>query len=615
MIEAVSGIPARTMSRLNRTNLAEAAEEAEVADLANQQTYGLTSPLEYLLTSGGDPRLRIDSVLLLNGYGCQSWPRPEAFTFASSTATSISERGFAAAAKAQQRLVEATRRATVEEACDREAEWLREQLRTLLKLDAPGTEIIFSPSGTDSQLQALYVAQNLLQGPPVPVIVGSDETGSGTARAISGCHFSSSTAQGGAVSEGDRIKGFGENTARTEIPLRDGFGSLRSSEAIDREVLAAVSGAVAAGKSVVLLAMDGSKFGSRCPSFDCLREVKTNWGRSVQIVVDACQVRTGRRRIRYYLDHDFMVLVTGSKFFTGPPLSGALLVPAAASSVMKQATAVPAGLGLYTNRNDWPASWHGVRSGLPSRPNIGQLLRWAAAVEEMRGYFNVPTYYRALALQDFSRAISQLIADRANLRLLPAFGQSGTDALDNEEMGVRTIFPFTVIGGGKALSVEDCGKIYRALNRDVSALLPQKATAHERELAACLCHIGQPVGIPDSTHGVTGTLRISAGARVVSGTWRAAGTAASLRYLTQEFEQVRIILDKIDLLVRNIDALSEMDEANKRPSMREAEVVPSSSPTSPMAARAGIPLRLAHPSAIALETVASRDLEQGYKHG
>ena len=174
------------MSRLNRTNLAEAAEEAEVADLANQQTYGLTSPLEYLLTSGGDPRLRIDSVLLLNGYGCQSWPRPAAFTFASSTATSVSERGFAAAAKAQQRLVEATRRATVEETCDREAEWLREQLRTLLRLDGLGTEIIFSPSGTDSQLQALYVAQNLLQGPPVPVIVGSDETGSGTARAMVG---------------------------------------------------------------------------------------------------------------------------------------------------------------------------------------------------------------------------------------------------------------------------------------------------------------------------------------------------------------------------------------------------------------------------------------------
>lgn len=603
------------MAPLSRTNLAEAAEVAEVAGLAQHQDYGLASPLEYLLTSGGDPRLRIDSVLLLNGYGCQSWPRPEAFTFASSTATSISERGFAAAAKAQQRLIEATRRTTVEEACDNEAEWLREQLRALLKLDASGTEIIFSPSGTDSQLQAFYVAQTLLQGPLVPVIVGSDETGSGTARAISGCHFSSSTAQGGAVTEGERIKGFGENTAQIEIPLRDNCGSLRSSEAIDREVLAAVSGSVAAGKSVVLLAMDGSKFGSRCPSLDCLRGVKSNWGRTVQIVVDACQMRTGRRHIRYYLDQGFLVLVTGSKFFTGPPLSGALLVPAAASSVMKQAAAVPVGLGLYTNRNDWPVSWHGVRSGLPGRPNIGQLLRWAAAVEEMRGYFNVPTYYRSLALQEFSRAVSQRIADRANLRLLPAFGQSGTDAFDNEEMAVRTIFPFTVSCGGKALSVEECGKIYRALNRDVSALLPQSASGRERELAARLCHIGQPVGIPDSTVGIAGTLRISAGARVASGTWRAAGTAASLRELAQEFEQVRIILDKIDLLVRNLDALNEMDRANKRLPMRPAEAVPLSFSTSATANRTETPLRLPHPGSVALKTVALESFGRERKHG
>jgi hypothetical protein len=283
--------------------------------------------------------------------------------------------------------------------------------------------------------------------------------------------------------------------------------------------------------------------------------------------------------------------------------------------VFKLAAAVPVGLGLYTNRNDWPVSWHGVRSGLPGRPNIGQLLRWAAAVEEMRGYFKVPTYYRSLALQEFSRAVSQRIADRANLRLLPAFGQSGTDAFDNEEMAIRTIFPFTVSCGGKALSVEECGKIYRALNRDVSAMLPQSAAAREHELAARLCHIGQPVGIPDSTVGIAGTLRISAGARVASGTWRAAGTAASLRELAQEFDQVRIILDKIDLLVKNIDALNEMDGANKRLSMRPAEAVPLSFSTSATANRTETPLRLPHPGSVALKTVALESFGRERKHG
>ena len=50
----------------------------------------LAKPTEYLLMAGGDFRLNIDEVDLLNKYGCRPFPRPEAFTFASSTATSVS---------------------------------------------------------------------------------------------------------------------------------------------------------------------------------------------------------------------------------------------------------------------------------------------------------------------------------------------------------------------------------------------------------------------------------------------------------------------------------------------------------------------------------------------
>jgi len=38
--------------------------------------------------SGGDLRLNIDEIHLLNKYGCRPFPRPDAFTFASSTASS-----------------------------------------------------------------------------------------------------------------------------------------------------------------------------------------------------------------------------------------------------------------------------------------------------------------------------------------------------------------------------------------------------------------------------------------------------------------------------------------------------------------------------------------------
>jgi hypothetical protein len=43
--------------------------------------------------AGGDLRLNIDEIHLLNKYGCR-FPRPEAFTFASSTASSVSNFAF-----------------------------------------------------------------------------------------------------------------------------------------------------------------------------------------------------------------------------------------------------------------------------------------------------------------------------------------------------------------------------------------------------------------------------------------------------------------------------------------------------------------------------------------
>jgi hypothetical protein len=37
--------------------------------------------------AGGDLRLNIDEIHLLNKYGCRPFPRPEAFTFASPTSS------------------------------------------------------------------------------------------------------------------------------------------------------------------------------------------------------------------------------------------------------------------------------------------------------------------------------------------------------------------------------------------------------------------------------------------------------------------------------------------------------------------------------------------------
>jgi hypothetical protein len=532
------------------------AKEEHIVRVSHPDLDRLSGRLEYLLTTGGDPRLDVDPIRMLNRYGCRAWPQPDVLTFASSTATSISPRGFAAAAAMHQQLLQCDDEVELENACNRQAERLRDQIRTALELEGSGVEIVFSPSGTDSEVHALYVAQQVLAGPIVNVIAAADETGKGVPEAAAGCHFSSRTAQGAAVVKGERIPGFGADTTSIAIPLRKD-GTVLSNAAIDQEVLAAVAQSMAAGKRVVLHVMDNSKLGWRCPSLECVRGIEERWGNSVQVIVDACQFRLSRPRLKYYLSQGFLVLITGSKFLAGPPFSGALLVPAAVSGVMERANAIPEGLRLYANRSDWPVRWQGVRSGLWTRSNAGQLLRWAAAAEELRAYFAVPASYRLQALGLFSSTVQRLIAERPNLQAVPAYEGSGWDAIDDEEMAGPTVFPFLVRRHGALLSFDACQRMYRALQCDVSHLLPDSASAGQRELAGTPCHLGQPVEVRFPSEGAVGALRISASARVVLETWCATSETAPLGKLKQQFEQVRRMLDKLDLLVENFDALRE----------------------------------------------------------
>ncbi len=74
--------------------------EARAAERLHE-VWGLLGTADELMETGGDIRLARDPKTALNGYGCSHRPRPWAITFASSTASSCSERGYIAADKAR----------------------------------------------------------------------------------------------------------------------------------------------------------------------------------------------------------------------------------------------------------------------------------------------------------------------------------------------------------------------------------------------------------------------------------------------------------------------------------------------------------------------------------
>jgi hypothetical protein len=502
----------------------------------------LFRPLEDLLISGGDPRLSLDPASGLNEYGCGPRPAPDDFSFASSTASVISERAYERTARAREDMMRSAISLGLEEAFDARFEAMREELKAQLDL-AREVDVVFAPSGTDAQLQALFVAQTRLGSRLATIVVGSDQTGSGTAYTAHGRHFNSLTAAGCAVRKDEPVAGL--TSEAIAVPLIDPQGEARDAADIDAAVLAAISHVAAGGAGVLLQVMDSSKLGWRAPGDGCLAEIIRRWPGKVQIVVDACQMRIGRGRLKAYLDRGYMVLITGSKYFGGPAFAGALLLPAALSRpFLKKSVKLAPGLADYTGRSDWPKAYKALRGRLESRANLGQWLRWEAALEEMTAYYAVPAAFRTQAVKALGRGIEDLIMLSPSLQAVPR--PARTPVEEDEEFSDATIFPFTVRGPHGPIGAEKCRALYRALNRDMSKLVVTSAA--DSELAARSCLIGQPVKLERAGARPVAALRLCIGARLITDAW-SGDAAAARRNLEHTLDRIAGVVGKIELLL------------------------------------------------------------------
>jgi hypothetical protein len=515
----------------------------------------LFAPLDRLLGCGGDPRLRLNPATSANEYGCQPFPCPDTLSFSSSTATSISERAYARAGDARDGLMRSAIAIGIDAAFDARIEAMRDELKGHLGLTH--ADIVFSPSGTDSQLHALFLTRALLGPALTTVIVAADQTGSGTAHTSRGHHFSAATANGSSVQKSEPVAGLADSVTSVALGLLDDNGDCRPQAETDARVLAAIEASIANGNGVLLQIMDSSKLGWRAPSDQCLDEIAARWPDRVQVVVDACQMRLGRPRLKHYLDRGYLVLVTGSKFFTGPPFSGALLVPAGLAATIDAVSEIAPGMLEYSSRSDWPMQWQGLRSHFPIRANFGQWLRWEAALEEIRAYYNVPDELRRMALTVFGEGVEQIIASSPSLRLLPPQQRLEDEGLD-DELAQRTIFPFILMHRGRALPLDDCRKIYRALACDARDNIAAELHGRDADIAAQLCLIGQPVALGSSGPQPIAALRICAGARLVAETW-ASDANAAYRHLQHELDHVSAIVAKIEWLLGRLDDLNLTD--------------------------------------------------------
>ncbi len=434
---------------------------------------------EDLLVAGGDERLGLDPISGANRYGCAPRPDMELLDFASSTASVISPRGFAAAESLRRRLAFSIEHRGVSRTWERALGRLQGELATLFGInDLPGLDILVSPSGTDLHALALDMCRG---GRALSVILPeAAETGSGVPAALAGPGLRMVHP----LRDGTRELAY--------VPIRGADGLPRPAAEVDGAFISLTEQAVAAGRQVLLVVLDVSKTGLRAPSRGVALELKSRFPDRITLLVDACQARLSRASLRHWLEQGALVALTGSKFLAGPAFSGALLVPGKAGSL--------------------PAD---------SQLNFGLLLRWEAALAELRPFSLLAETTVAACLEEFSGTmLARLENDAAFACVLPFSGHAGTRPWDE----VPGILPFYLLdASGRALGMEAVTRIHKAL----PVAMPG---------APLRGRLGQPVPC-----GGGGALRLCLSSRQIVAAMEAGGVAKLIA-------QAHALLDKAALL-------------------------------------------------------------------
>ncbi len=428
------------------------------------------------LVSGGDDRVEI----VRNGrnaYGTPPQPDADDIWLSSSTASAITPRGYAAVNAISGTLGQG-------------GQWLdtgitalcvsvRSRLNALFGIE--GSAAILAASGMDAELLMLGIAERCGDRPLTTIIIAPKELGSGVTLACTGHHFRKRPCLGGDVTQGERLAGWEDTDLMVEaVDLRLPDGVVRDRDSVDAEIAAHTNEALAAGRNVLLHVLDTDPTGLQT----CTRETASRLMRSapgrVHTVVDSCQLRCAPDQIRADLDRGFAVIVTGSQFAGGPPLSGALLLPPALAEQFAAAPTLPQGFRDYTAAHDWPSSLRPTVLDDPRRHNLGAALRWVAALTEYEALQALDAETSAAIIAQFDAEICRRVDDIRLVR--PLF--SATD----DTRRTHSIVSLVPLG-------TNCAPLSMAQAQDLHRALCTRIDTPESAAMRRIVNIGQPVAI------------------------------------------------------------------------------------------------------------------------
>jgi len=499
-------------------------------------------PLEALLVQGGDSRLVIDAQSGLNRYGVCPRPRPEAVHFSSSTASAISEHGFLACELARRWC----RDKVVAGATDADIRrWLfdvvGQAVKQLLGLEVDEADVVILPSGTDAELVTMLIsAEPAATRPLVSILPAPDESGRGVRLAASGRYFDSQSSNGLPITKGATAL-IGPAPIVHEVHVRNPDFEPRPREDIDAEVMSRAREALATEHRVLVHVLHGSKTGLVAPSNAAIKELRLTHGDRVDVAIDACQLRSSFEELGQLVRDGCMVQTSGSKFLTGPPFSGAIILPisirARVNWIRQRLQQAPA----VCDPECWTGWWHDRLGQSQGTASTAPALRWLPALLEARLFKQLRPERMAVAMERFRSEIVPRIGSSRYLRPLDeAVSSSSVNPGPHGSIVAFEVLAADNDGSLKPLGVDAAERFFRLLNQDLTSNGKERFGPLDRAIASVCCHIGQPVTLGYGAQSLT-VMRLVLGARFFNAVAFATGPAAEAALGAELADAARVV--------------------------------------------------------------------------
>lgn len=257
-------------------------------------------------------------------------------------------------------------------------EWVRDEMKSMISPDDENSfELFLAPSGSDLNYYPLMFRALLEKRRPIlNIATCPEELGTGSTFAAEGKYFFTQNQFGEVVDKGSKLPGIGEIQMKY-FPSRDDEGMIFDHKSALVEHLGKRDKSTLTICNLVL----GSKSG-----IENNLSVIPRFQKNVMWVVDMCQMRAQKNTIQRLLDLNAMIMITGSKFFQSPPFCGALLVPKYWVDKLSEVDDLSAAKSFTSifSKNDFPPTLERLQSVFRHYENSGLLLRWGAALSEMK---------------------------------------------------------------------------------------------------------------------------------------------------------------------------------------------------------------------------------------